>query len=887
MPVTRLSSIASDAGVIRVRGARTHNLRNVDVDLPRDQLVVITGVSGSGKSSLAFDTLFAEGQRRFLDSLSASTRQLLDQIERPDFDELEGLPPTLSLEQRRTPAQARSTLGTTTEIYDFLRLWYARAGTPHCPNCGRVVMPQSTGEIVDSILSLEEGRKAMLLAPLVRGRKGAHKELFERICRDGFVRARVDGEVVDAGSPPTLNAKKAHTIDVVVDRIIVKESLRTRLRESVELALKIGEGACLISEQTPSGGWEDHLYSSRFACPDCELSFPPIETRSFSFNSPYGACPTCQGLGELLPAEVSSTGTAIVCPDCGGARLNASARAVTCAGKPIHELTALPVGAAREFLEQVFRDVSADAVVDGSLNAFTPAARLVTQRVLPDVLSRLRFLEQVGLSYLTLNRPAATLSGGEHQRARLAGCLGAGLIGVCYVLDEPTIGLHPRDTRRLLDTLLALRDQGNSVVVVEHDLEVMGAAQFLVDLGPGAGSEGGRVIACGTPAEVAKSPESITGVWLKQRSHRRNSKSAPPLPRRTVDGQPMLGVSNANLHNLQNVDVQIPLSRLVTVTGVSGSGKSTLILETLVPLIRSVLSARNFRDSASNSGKPKPDPTVRPSAASKFATLAGAEAIDRLVLVDQSPLGRSGRSNPATASGMWDEIRRLFARTKESRLRGFRSARFSFNAAGGRCEECRGRGTRRLAMHFLPDLELVCPACRGARFNTQTLQVRFRGLSVSDVLNLRISEALEFFANFANLASRLQTFVDVGLGYLQLGQSATTLSGGEAQRIRLASELSRPGLGRTLYVLDEPTTGLHPADVARLMTLLQGLVDQGHSVVVIEHNLEVIAAADWVIDLGPEGGAGGGRIVATGTPEEVAKVSESLTGIALRSGDRS
>jgi excinuclease ABC subunit A len=873
------------AAVIRMRGVRTHNLRSIDVDLPRDKLVVITGVSGSGKSSLAFDTLFAEGQRRFLDSLSASTRQVLDQIERPDFDEIDGLPPTLSLEQRAGQAHRRSTLATTTEIYDFLRLWYAKAGTPHCPQCGRAVTPQSAAAIVDTILSREIGRKVLILAPLVRGRKGTHRELFERICREGFVRARVDGEVIDAATPPELRKSKVHDIDVVVDRIVIKEGLRSRLSESVELALKLGDGTCLFSEQTDAGNWEDHLYSSRFACPLCELSFPAIEPRSFSFNSPYGACPACQGLGVLGQNDKQPVVPFQVCPDCSGARIGPAARAVTAAGIAIHQLTALPVLAAREFVEAVLRS---DSTGSRSPAGFSPAGRLVTERILPDVLSRLRFLEQVGLGYLTLDRSTHSLSGGEYQRARLTGCLGAGLIGVCYILDEPTVGLHPRDTQRLLRTLLNLRDQGNSVLVVEHDIDVMEAAEYLVDLGPGAGTDGGRIVACGTPQQVAENPSSVTGEFLRpymkltsaratlETRHTAVSKHRAVIP---AEG---LRVSGAKLHNLRNVSVEIPLKALVAVTGVSGSGKTSLILETLIPLLRESLRRRTFvtpadRNRSAAASIPKEESTGLPP-----GELLGAEAVERLVLVDQSPLGRSGRSNPATASGMWDEIRRLFARTKEARVRGFRAARFSFNAAGGRCNECLGRGTRRLAMHFLPDLELICPVCRGARFNRETLQVRFRGLSVAETLELRIAEAAEVFQNFASLANRLQTFVDVGLGYLQLGQSAPTLSGGEAQRIRLATELSRPGQGRTLYVLDEPTTGLHPADVARLLLVLQHLVNQGHSVVVIEHNLDVIAAADWVIDLGPEGGAGGGLLVANGTPEEVSTVAGSLTGNALR-----
>lgn len=863
-------AIATD--FIRVRGARVHNLQNVDADVRRGRLVVISGVSGSGKSSLAFDTLFAEGQRRYLESLSASTRQFLDQMERPDVDEIDGLPPMLAIEQRAGTVAARSTLATTTEIHDFLRLLYARAGTPHCPQCGRVVSAQSPGEIVARILALDEGKKVMILAPLVRGRKGAHRELFEKICREGFVRARVDGEVVDAAAPPELKKSKPHDIDIIVDRIIVKDGIRPRLHESVELAIKQGEGTCLVSHQE-GDAWHDQLYSSRFACPDCGISLPAIEPRTFSFNSPYGACATCGGMGEVESS--GDTARAIICPDCHGARLGPVGRAVTFADVPIHEFTAKIIAEADEFLRQLETPVGPISNPSDTNKLEICSTELVAQRIIPEIASRLRFLRKVGLDYLTLDRPTRTLSGGELQRARLAGCLGSGLIGVGYVLDEPTIGLHPRDTRRLLDALVELRDQGNSVIVVEHDLDIIRAADELIDLGPGAGSDGGHIVAHGTPAEVAGNENSPTGRCL--------SRLPLPLGEGRAEGDATLTITlsqrgrglpngtlmvhDATAHNLQNLTVQFPLGQFVCVTGVSGSGKSSLVMDTLVPRVREALAQRNWASDQPISDSP---------------LLTGTEHIDRLVEVDQSPIGRSGRSNPATASGMWDDIRRVFAQTRDARVRGFRASRFSFNAASGRCAECRGHGTRRVAMQFLPDLHIVCPACRGKRFNRQTLQVKFRGKSVADVLEMRIDEAAEFFANFAALHATLTMFVEFGLGYLTLGQSSLTLSGGEAQRIKLASELSRVATGRALFVLDEPTTGLHPLDIARLLHLLQRLVQEGHTVLVIEHNLDVIAAADWVIDLGPEGGTAGGRLVAAGPPKQIATIAESHTGQALR-----
>ncbi len=840
------------SGAVVVRGARVHNLRNVDVEIPHEQLVVVTGVSGSGKSSLVFDTIFAEGQRRYLESLSTYSRQFLNQLQRPDVDVLEGLPPTLSIEQRVGTAQHRSTLGTTTEIYDYLRLLYARAGQAHCPQCGRAVAQQSPQAIVDSVLNLEERTKVMLLAPLVQGRKGAHKKLFEQICRDGFVRARVDGELVDATEPPELQKSRTHDIDVVMDRIIIKEGVESRVAESVELALRHGEGSCVVLHEV-QGEWCESRFSTQFACPECGISFEELQPRTFSFNSPYGACSDCDGMG-YVETEIEGDDDEPRrrrCDACSGARLGPVARAVTVEGLTIHELTALPIDAAHEVVERWQASLG-----DEESEVFaTESARQVASGILPDVETRLSFLRQVGLDYLSLDRSARTLSGGEFQRARLAACLGSGLTGVCYILDEPTIGLHPCDVGRLIDALEELRAQGNSVLIVEHDPAVMSRADHLIDVGPGAGVHGGLILAAGTPEQIARQ-ETATGRYLS------GGLEAAHSEKRAADPGARLMLRDVETHNLKQVTLRLPLRVLTCVTGVSGSGKSSLIIDTLVPAVRRRLG----RQADKHSGD----------------SLTGGEEITRLVEVDQSPIGKTGRSNPATHSGIWNEVRKVFAKTREARIRGYKPGRFSFNSRSGCCEECRGQGTIRMAMNFLPDMYVVCPRCRGARFNPQTLEVRFRGKTVADVLTMTVEEAAEFFENVPKLCRVLSTFADVGLGYLQLGQSALTLSGGEAQRVKLAGELTQPAEGSTLFVLDEPTTGLHPADVTQLLAVLQRLVDAGHTVVVIEHDLDVIAAADWVIDLGPDGGAGGGEIVAEGPPEKLQEVDASRTGRALR-----
>lgn len=876
MPLAR-KPVDAQTDWIQVRGARTHNLKNIDVDLPRERLVVITGVSGSGKSSLAFDTLFAEGQRRYLECLSAHTRQFLHQLEKPEVDSISGLAPTICVDQRVSAARLRSTLATTTEIYDYLRLLYARAGQAHCPDCHEPVAQQSVDSMIDRVMRLEVGRKVMLMAPLVVGRKGAHREVFERICKAGFVRARVNGEVVDAASPPDLARGQAHSIDAIVDRLIVKPGIEPRLRESIELTLKHGEGSCLISELI-GDDWHDRLYSSKYACTKCGTSYPPLEPRSFSFNSPYGACPECRGLGRALSnaadevqeeraARAADFWASPPCTACGGARIGPFARAVTLRSYSLPNFVDLTV----EDASRVIGDLVLD---DEALRReLTPEGLAAARTIVPEVVSRLQFLERVGVGYLQLSRPSRTLSGGEFQRARLAGCLGSSLVGVCYVLDEPTIGLHPRDTSRLIDVFADLRDRGNSVLVVEHDEDVMRAADWLVDLGPGAGHEGGQVLMSGEPGSLQMSSKVTAGSETLRIL--RDGIQLPACAKRTVDRERLLVIEEIWQHNLRGLRAEIPLGQLVAVTGVSGSGKTSLVAHALVPAVKHGLALRE-----------RALLTDLRAVGLSCATLRGLDQLDRIVVVDQTPIGRSGRSNPATHTGLWDHVRQVFAKTRDARLRGFKAARFSFLSPDGRCPTCKGQGQRRLEMNFLPDMYVPCADCRGQRFNAQTLHVRYRDQHVADVLKLRIDEAAEFFANFPKMKSVLDVLCDVGLSYLELGQPANTLSGGEAQRIKLATELAKGSIERVLYVLDEPTTGLHPADVERLIHLLHRLVEHGHSVLVIEHNLDVIRSADWVLDLGPEGGALGGQIIACGSPSELMLHPElSATAAALCSAN--
>jgi excinuclease ABC subunit A len=844
---------------ISVRGARTHNLHNVSVDIPRNQLVVITGVSGSGKSSLAFDTLLAEGQRQYVQSLSVYARQFFEQMERPDVDGIDGLQPTIAIDQKPAAPNPRSTVGTITEIYDYLRLLMARVGTVLCPECSTPITQQTLAEIEQTILGLPKETRVMLLAPLVRGRRGAHRDVIETIQKAGFVRARIDGATYSLEEIPKLAPQKLHDIEAVVDRLVIREGIEPRLSESVRLAARHGEGVVTVVYQLKGAAsgdpWQERLLNTRYACPKCGTSVGEIEPRTFSFNSPYGACPTCHGLGVVGDGGESASeskapspsplpeGEGSQCPDCKGTRLRPEARGCRLGGLAIYEITALSVTDALKFFEEL---------------TFADDQQPVAEPIVAEIARRLAFLDHVGTEYLTLDRTADTLSGGERQRVRLATGIGSGLVGVLYLLDEPSIGLHPRDNDRLIAALRNLQQQGNTVVVVEHDEALMRVSDHLIDMGPGAGHLGGRIVAQGAPSEVAKLEDSLTGAYLSGRQ-------AIPVPteRRPWVKSRVLQLSGATANNLQDVDVEIPLGLLVCVTGVSGSGKSSLIVDTLARALARKLNGAEAR--------PAPHRGLR-----------GTNHLERLVEVDQSPIGRTPRSNPATYSGVWDDIRRVFAGTKQARQRGYGAGRFSYNTKGGRCETCEGQGVRRIAMNFLPDLEVVCPVCRGARFNRQTLAVRYRERSIADVLAMNIAEAAEFFENHETIRRVLATLVDVGLGYLTLGQPSNTLSGGEAQRIKLATELSRGGAGQTLYILDEPTTGLHSDDIRRLLVVLNRLVDQSNSVLVIEHNLDVIKTADWVIDMGPEGGAGGGRIVAVGRPDEIATCEASHTGQFLR-----
>ncbi|MFZ0639718.1 MAG: excinuclease ABC subunit UvrA [Candidatus Acidiferrales bacterium] len=918
---------------IVIRGARQHNLKNISLEIPRNSLTVITGLSGSGKSSLAFDTLYAEGQRRYVESLSAYARQFLDQMERPEVDSIEGLSPSIAIEQKTTTRSPRSTVGTITEIYDYLRVIYSSIGAPHCPNCGKLIARQSTEQIVQFVLALKPEERIMILAPVVRGRKGEYKKEFEKFARAGFLRARVDGQLVSLDEPPALDRRRNHTIEIVIDRLLIKEGIAKRLEQSIETATKLTSGLVTIAIV----GGEERMYSENLACADCGISVPEIEPRSFSFNSPYGACPACHGLGakfnfdpakiivdwskplfqgglgpggtsgslqrtlkiaalangfdldtpfEKLPGRVQNLilygnpangrptkglnfkgvidhlesnleettsdeyreyltqyMSPTPCEACGQKRLRPESLAVKVGGYSIAEFTELSLA-------------DAHAAVGKILRGLTPRHLAIAGRPLGEVAERLDFLLAVGLSYLTLDRSAATLSGGEAQRIRLATQIGSRLRGVLYVLDEPSIGLHARDNGRLLGTLETLRDLGNTVLVVEHDEETIRRANFVVDLGPGAGKAGGHVVAIGPPPEIAANLNSLTGRYLAG-----NLKIPVPAQRRKPNGK-SLKILGAHANNLKNIDVEFPLGLLTVITGVSGSGKSTLVNDILYRAL-----AQKFYRAAESPGA--------------YRAILGLEHLDKVIEIDQAPIGRTPRSNPATYTGVFTPIRELFAMLPESRERGYRPGRFSFNVKGGRCEACQGDGLRRIEMNFLPDVYVTCEVCRGRRYNAETLSVRYKGYSISDLLEMPIEDALPVLENIPQIKQKLQTMVDVGLGYVQLGQSATTLSGGEAQRTKLARELSRRQTGRTLYILDEPTTGLHFDDVKKLLDVLNRLVDLGNTIIIIEHHLDVIKQADWLIDLGPEGGADGGRIVAQGTPEQVARNKKSYTGQAL------
>ena len=827
---------------IVIKGAREHNLKNIDVTIPRDRLVVITGLSGSGKSSLAFDTIYAEGQRRYVESLSAYARQFLEQMGKPDVDSIEGLSPAISIEQKSTSHNPRSTVGTVTEIYDYLRLLFARVGRPSCFQCGEEITAQTVQQMVDAIGLLPEGSKFQLLAPIVRGRKGEYRKELLDMRRAGYVRARVDGRPVDLGEDITLDKQKKHTIEIVVDRLVMKqgEAMARRLADSVETSLKLAGG--LVGVLTDNGNIS--LYSEKLACIRCGVSYPEITPRVFSFNSPHGACPACDGIGyAMTPGSSDDEDFTLLepCEVCKGARLRPESLSVKIAKQSIAEVTHLSVRAAADFFSSV---------------KFTERELLIAHRILKEIRERLGFLVNVGLDYLTLDRAAATLSGGEGQRIRLATQIGSGLVGVLYILDEPSIGLHQRDNRRLLQTLLRLRDLGNTVVVVEHDAETMMAADHLLDMGPGAGTHGGQVIAQGTPTDVMGNLDSLTGQYLR-------GTQMVSLPRRERKAKGLLSIVGAKKHNLKGMTAKIPLGLLTCVTGVSGSGKSTLVLEVLFHSLSQLLYQK----------KPKIDGCKE---------LLGADALDKVIDIDQSPIGRTPRSNPATYTGLFGFIRDLYSNLPESRVRGYKPGRYSFNVKGGRCEACQGDGLIKIEMHFLPDVYVTCEVCKGQRYNRETMEIHHKGKSIADVLNMTVDDAVEFFEHIPFIKRKLDTLHDVGLHYVKLGQSATTLSGGEAQRVKLSRELSKRPTGRTMYILDEPTTGLHFADVQRLLDVLDRLVEAGNTVVIIEHNLDVIKNADWVIDLGPEGGDRGGEIVAEGPPKELAKSKRSYTGQVLK-----
>lgn len=929
---------------IKIKGARQHNLKNIDLEIPRDRLVVFTGLSGSGKSSLAFDTIYAEGQRRYVESLSAYARQFLGQMDKPDLDYIEGLSPAISIDQKTTNNNPRSTVGTVTEIYDYLRLLFARIGRPFCPECHKPIQQQTVEQIVDQVMAMAEGTKFMVLAPVVRRRKGEYEKLFEEFRRDGYARVRVDGEVHDLSESIKLERYKQHTIEVVVDRLVIKADIRQRLADSLELALKLAKGLVTIS--VIAG--EDYVFSEKFACPDCGFSFEELTPRMFSFNSPYGACPACDGLGfkmeidpdlvidkersinqggikvwsrdedswslqylravarrygldpdkplkEATPKQLEvllyGTGEEKIeihyqgqgreikhmatfegvahnlerryretqseyirrdierymsnrpCAICQGSRLKKESLSVLVGGINLSQLTALSVTEAKQFLNNL---------------ELTPREEAVAKLILKELNERLGFLVNVGLDYLTLDRPAGTLSGGEAQRIRLATQISTSLVGVLYILDEPSIGLHQRDNQRLIEALKGLRDLGNTVIVVEHDEDMIREADFIVDIGPGAGVHGGRVVTAGTLEDVLNEPESITGQYLSGAKQ-----ILVPKKRRKPNGK-YLEIKGATEHNLKGINVKIPLGLFVCVTGVSGSGKSTLVNDILYPVAATKLNRAS---------------TLQAGAHQK---ILGLEHLDKVVDIDQSPIGRTPRSNPATYTGVFDHIRELFAQSPEAKMRGYQMGRFSFNVKGGRCEACTGDGIIKIEMHFLPDIYVPCEVCKGKRYNRETLEIKYKGKSIAEVLEMTVEEALEFFYNIPKVRRKLQTLFDVGLGYVKLGQPATTLSGGEAQRVKLATELSRRSNGKTLYILDEPTTGLHFADTHKLLEMLQRLVEAGDTVLVIEHNLDVIKTADYLIDLGPEGGERGGQVIATGTPEMVSRNPQSYTGQFLK-----
>src|SRR5947209_376304 len=860
-----------DPRSIVIKGAREHNLKNLDLTLPRDKLIVITGLSGSGKSSLAFDTIYAEGQRRYVESLSAYARQFLEQMDKPDVDSIEGLSPAIAIEQKTTSRNPRSTVGTVTEVYDYLRLLFARIGRPHCPQCGDPITAQTVKQMVDALMALPEGAKRSVLAPIVRDRKGEYRKELQDSRRAGFIRARIDGKPHDLAEEIALDKQKKHTIEIVVDRVVLKHDDPTmqRLADSLEIALKQAHGLVVVSVE----GGKDLLYSEKLACVRCGFSSSELTPRLFSFNSPHGACPVCDGLGHEPPKgcpvfgeddeyEEEDYGSLTLCPICKGDRLKPESLSVLLDRKSIAAVTRLSIRDAGEFFQRL---------------KLTEREQFIAHRILKEIRERLGFLINVGLDYLTLDRAAATLSGGEGQRIRLATQIGSGLVGVLYILDEPSIGLHQRDNQRLLDTLMRLRDLGNTVIVVEHDAETMRRADYVLDLGPGPGVHGGSVVAKGSPAEVMANKDSLTGQYLRGDMH-------ITLPHRARQAGRYLTVAGAREHNLKNITVKIPLGLMTCVTGVSGSGKSTLVFDVLHRSPHHLLYGEKERTAP---------PT---SVASKYwlrriekktwvtgcADIKGVEQINKVINIDQSPIGRTPRSNPATYTGLFTWIRDLYSNLPESRVRGYKPGRYSFNVKGGRCEACQGGGLIKIEMHFLPDVYVTCEVCKGRRYNRETLEVRHKEKSIADVLDMTVEEALAFFQHLPLIKGKLQTLFDVGLGYIKLGQSATTLSGGEAQRVKLSRELSKRATGRTLYILDEPTTGLHFADIQKLLEVLNRLVESGNTVVVIEHNLDVVRNADWIIDLGPAGGDRGGEVVAAGTPKEVAGVKASHTGRVLR-----